>query len=447
MLVRRTARPTMLMPWNVKEKMRELKAFADSDIKTSASLTSRIVALCRRDVNLGEVSNAFSTYFESRNSMPEADVINIVIPTVVRLIKDAAKIMSKVSVIPLPIDSTESHSYTRLQVAVIVVHMWLGAFNGYDYAKDLIDDMDMYAIPSLIEMFKSSNSFALGCMLGYIRYVGDHIDDKAWCKQRVIYRRYAHGAYAPLRSYDSAMKVPYVAADDVDNTASALRIISANEQVGGKGFSGSCTQEEVVMLARPECMVLMLIAPHPTRDGRCINCVIGAEKISQYGGYGSSLHYDGPFTEDALVVQTADNNTFSQIAHAFVMVEPVSTIQRQYQAAFEADVQRLIVGFSSVPITREGAIVAIGDLTYEFITPPRELRVLQASIASAITGRTYACCTKDKELQNDIEQYAEWVDGKTVNEVIGTYVSEISAAWKRYGNEMDTRVLMLLVTS
>lgn len=434
----------MLMPWQTDQRKR-LREFTDAEIKTYKSLDLRIVAVCRPELRVDHVSTAFANYNDSRVHLTEREVIDRVLPVINSLIRDAAKTFKEVPVVPLPVGQSASYSYTRLQIATCIAHMFLNAYD-YDYMVNCGVDINDYAPPTLVGMFKGSNTFALACIIAYFDYVGENRDDPQWCRQRVIYRRYCmQRSEWAARTDDAAVGNIMICNDDFDNAQSNLHIVSANASVGGNLFERACTQEEAIMLARPEMLLMLLLCPNPSDQGSAINVCIGAEKINEYGGHGSSLHYMGRFNEGLTVVSTRAGYRIAQISHAFVVPCQVRTVDAQFIRLFIEDLYRLTVGFASVPLPRPDDSVAIGPIAYEFSTCPHGLRVIQATLAASIVGVKPAYCTSDAELCEDIQAFADWVSGRKVRDVINIYMREIQAEWKRDGAEMTTNVLNMMV--
>lgn len=440
---------TMLMPWKTDVIRKRLREFTEAEIKTYKSLDLRIVAACRPELRVDQVSNTFANYADARVHLNEADVIGRILPCINELISGAARTFRDVNVVPLPLHETASHSYTRLQVATCIAHMFLNAFD-YDYMTPYSGNnnaIENYPTPSLVGMFKGANAFALACVLAYFDYVAANKDDPAWCKQRIIYRRYTQSRTSFAQAADAASVDEVMISDgEFDDAQSNLHIVAGNSVIGGKLFERSCTQEEAIMLARPEMLMMLLICPNPSPDGGCINVCIGAEKINEYGGIGASLHYVGKCEEGLNIVSTPAGYCIAQIAHAFVVPCRANSVDQQFIKLFSEDLYRLAVGFASVPLMRADDSVSIGNYAYEFSSCPHGLRVTQAVLAAAIAGRVVAYCTHDADLIGDIRLFADWASGRKVTDIIDIYMREISNEWRRDGAEMTTNVLGMLMS-
>lgn len=438
--------PEMLMPWSTDQRKR-LREFTGAEIRTYKSLDLRIVAACRPELRVDHVSTTFANYADTRVHMDEKEVINTVLPVINSLINDAPRVMKDVAVAPLPSDRTESYSYTRLQVATCIAHMFLNAYD-YDYMEKCPSaDINDYPTPTLTGIFKGGNAFALACILAYFDYVGKHKDDPLWCRQRIVYRRFVMQRNEWVaRATDATVGTVMIGGDDFDDAQSNLHIVAANPVIGGNLFEKSCTQEEAVMLSRPEMLMMLLVCPNPATDGHAINVCIGAEKISAYGGHGSSLHYMGPADEGLTVASTAAGYRIAQISHAFVVPAQARSVDAQYIRAFGEDIYRLTVGFSSVPLPRPSDSVAIGNFAYEFTTCPHGLRVIQSIMAAAVARQNVAYCSGDKALCEDIQAFIDWADKRKVTDVMAIYMREINNEWKRDGAELTTNVLNMIIT-
>lgn len=433
--------PRIVMPWET-DRRKLIKDFITQEVKTVKALDMRIVAVARPALKVGQVDQTFGLYKSTATHLEEAEVMDSVIPVIKKLLTIGPNVMRGVDVSPLPTGGCETQSYTKLQIAVVVAHMFINAFHGYVYMDKSID-MELYSEPTLTGIFRNQNAFPLACILEYFRQVGENMNDKGWCQQRVMYRRFSmtKEEYDKKLGENRTIDDIYSGECGFDDADNAMRIVSANMYVGGKLFEGPCTQEEVVMLTRPEMLMLLLIAPHPMSDGSSINCVIGAEKMIKFGGFGTGLYFEGMYVDSGVtIVSTSKGYRVSQIAHAFVRPIQASSVDMQYLGAFQRDIYRLVVGFMSIP-QPAGHSIAIGNFSYEFSACPSHLRVIQATIAATVAGQICAYCTNDAKLRDNISLFAEWVKGRNVSTLIEIYKREVGENWSKDGEDMEIEVL------
>ncbi len=425
----------MLMPWKTAADRTLREAITGFDVKTTRSLDVKMVSICRPVVRTGHVYDSFQSYFESPEHYDNDTIFGKIIPTINRLIMEAHRTMADVVVAPLPQNRTESHAYTRIQIATMIAYMW---YNGYNYEYMGKANMDKFAEPTFKHVFAEKNTFALACILRYFYYVSENIDNAAWRRQSVVYRRF-HQRDAP--SSGQIRGIGYVEDTDYDDVANGvLHIVPANYDVGGWTFKNACTYEETIMLVRPECLLLLLIAPAP--GDYSLNAVIGAEKISQFNGFGTSLKYAGAYPTEDIERVTVGDMTVMQIAHVFVPVTDATAIHTLYITNFEEDIRRLTLALRAVPI--HGGCATFGSLTYSFNGCPQDLRVLQMTIASAYAGVQIAQCTHNKELIENLKQFNDWAQGRDAGTVQQMYGAEIREQWRIDGMRMSTLVLNMM---
>ncbi|KAG9453565.1 hypothetical protein H6P81_006469 [Aristolochia fimbriata] len=80
-----------------------------------------------------------------------------------------------------------------------------------------------------------------------------------------------------------------------DQHLDALEVDFANSYIGGGALRTGCVQEEIRFMINPELIVAMLFLPSMV-DNEAIE-IVGAERFSSYGGYGSSFVFLGDFLD------------------------------------------------------------------------------------------------------------------------------------------------------
>ncbi|WVZ61242.1 hypothetical protein U9M48_011149 [Paspalum notatum var. saurae] len=80
-----------------------------------------------------------------------------------------------------------------------------------------------------------------------------------------------------------------------DEEQEALQVDFANKYLGGGALSSGCVQEEIRFMINPELIVGMLFMAC-MEDNEAIE-IVGAERFSQYMGYGSSFRFVGDYLD------------------------------------------------------------------------------------------------------------------------------------------------------
>lgn len=80
-----------------------------------------------------------------------------------------------------------------------------------------------------------------------------------------------------------------------DEEEEALEVDFANKYLGGGALSRGCVQEEIRFMINPELIVGMLFMAS-MEDNEAIE-IVGAERFSQYMGYGSSFRFVGDYLD------------------------------------------------------------------------------------------------------------------------------------------------------
>jgi hypothetical protein len=72
----------------------------------------------------------------------------------------------------------------------------------------------------------------------------------------------------------------FIGDGNIDDSPAKMHVAYAHDFIGGDLFKNSLTQEEVVLLIRPECFAATLFCAK--LDDNEVITILGAEKMSQY---------------------------------------------------------------------------------------------------------------------------------------------------------------------
>lgn len=379
-----------------------------------------------------KVCKRLERYFQN-GSFSSKTVFDEILPTIDQLIMEAPTTFKNVQITPLMDDETNSVGYTRKEIATIIALMWYDLFD-YDYmlvgGKE-IANIDGYGRPDLQTIWNNDNDFCLDCLFNYFCRVREMSMDYNFDYQRVIYRRY-HGG--EKTNYTKCKMPPpniLVGEGDSDRSSARLHVIGASLNIGGLGFAGTFTHEEVVMMTRPECLLLLLLAPAPSFMK--MNVVIGAEQMSLSSGIGTTVRYRENYEEGLSVAQNIEANLcVFQTANVFVPPSSATSSHSQFIRDFDGDLRQLQCAMESVPM-EPNAGVSFGNWSYELNGSPPRLRVIQACIAAGAAQTKLCLYIADPDTYNELPNFVDWMLGRTVAEIYEEYKTRITEEWDSQG--------------
>ncbi|XP_066316717.1 poly(ADP-ribose) glycohydrolase 1-like [Miscanthus floridulus] len=99
----------------------------------------------------------------------------------------------------------------------------------------------------------------------------------------------------PARLGDIVVVLVFSSGFIEDEEQEALQVDFENKYLGGGALSRGCVQEEIRFMINPELIVGMLFMAS-MEDNEAIE-IFGAQRFSQYMGYGSSFHFVGDYLD------------------------------------------------------------------------------------------------------------------------------------------------------
>ncbi|KAG8098918.1 hypothetical protein GUJ93_ZPchr0013g35075 [Zizania palustris] len=124
-----------------------------------------------------------------------------------------------------------------------------------------------------------------------------------------------------------------------DGEQEALEVDFANRYLGGGALSRGCVQEEIRFMINPELIVGMLFMAS-MEDNEAIE-IVGAERFSQYMGYGSSFRFTGDYL---------DNKPFDEMGRRKTRIVAIDALDCPTMLQFESsgllrEVNKAFCGF------------------------------------------------------------------------------------------------------
>jgi len=415
--------PQVIWPWATKN-WGKLKNDISAKFNSIAELDNNIST--RRKTAPRRIINLFNKYYE--NPSPQFTlnhVLGEIIPFMQKLIIEAPKLFHKVECRTLRAGVSGNRALTRPQVATIISCMWFELFT-HEYISG--DELEHYTEPSLFGCFESQNVFALSCILNYfdrIRQYATQTDKDAldiFNAGVVIYQRSVLLTEPPWAQSDKKIASVTLGKGKLDDNTAKMQTVNSHEYIGGELFGKiSLTHDEIILLTRPECLASLIYCP--VLGARETLTILGAERISKYSGYGSSVQYMGDFVDTVGQGYSKDNTeVMAQCACIFIDASDKTANYSQFIEMFYRDLNKVYCGFSSVKMS-PGSQIAVGNWTYGFNGTNMQLRFFQQLLAASLADKGLIYYSVDPEFTETVEALAQWLSNSdlTVGELFKFY--------------------------
>lgn len=396
----------LIWPWEC-SRTEVLKTIIEP-FKSIVDMDSKIAAISMGKLRPRQLSTLFTLYYNEpsleKHRIPQDYLVDELLPFMQKLITSAPKTFRDYDSMLLTPATHGNIVLTRMQVATIIACSWFGLFE-YNYITKGDIAIEEFPEMTLLYIFTSTNVYALQCILGY--FMRTHTESKqATASFRdgiIIIKRAGHvGEYSTSNS-----KICDIFLGDgvVDDSPAKMQVVSAHEFIGGELFQGSLTQEEILLLARPECLAAVLFCSR-LNDDETIT-IYGAEKMSARTGFGSDMHYDGEIIDDTPRGRVG-NQSLLQTAVIFIDASPRTSGSSQYISDFARDVNKAVCGFMSTKFSNLEC-VASGHWSYGFVGNDMQLKFLQLVIAASISKRNLIYHAQSKDFETRLIPFIEWL--------------------------------------
>ena len=283
--------------------------------------------------------------------------------------------------------------FTRPQVATILACVWFGLFE-FNYSSSA--DREKFN-PSLADAVNNKNIFVIQCWMNYFKCVYDYYntdDDHllVFTSGIIIIKRGEKLTCPNLTANNSRITDIKICDGAMDDSSAKIRVIAASNYVANGSqntpyahavFGGSLSEEELVMLIRPECMIVLLFCGLSPRNSVT---VIGAEKITKYVGYGSNVIFAGNYIDPATRgYSPGDTEILYQTAITFLFAKYSNDPQAQFKNDFNSTIENFYNGMSELKLTKR-AQIAINSWDYNGLNS--QLKFIQMIIAATLANKS-----------------------------------------------------------
>lgn len=423
----------IIFPWN-SAKWSDIKTkFIDSKISSIAEMDSKISSMhvgSNNKIHTRQITEMFTQYYSddkySKDRVDKDHFINDILPFLQSLLASGPRNFKSFEAHVLAPGFESNVSFNRLQAATIITAMWFGLFN-YNYLTRGSCKLDQFPDPVFTHAWSDQSMFFLSCMMNYFSRVYDymHMDEdnqSLFAAGNIIVKR---SKYTPVDWLASSALITEVALGEglSDDAPTKLITSYSSELIGGDElFKGGMSQECVVLLTRPECIIATLVCARLT-DAESV-VVLGAEKMSQYTGYGASVQFSHNLTSQAkLGYSTDETEVMTRCAIIFIDASKQTDGKSQFVDNFERDLNKAYSGFSSLKFKKVEPI-ATANWSYKFSGANMQIKFIQQVLAASQAGKSLIYYPFGRDFDSQVAPFIEWMmgAGMTVGKLFGLYL-------------------------
>lgn len=405
----------ILWPWET-SKWSEQRRKITEKINSIVDMDSRISSLFNGKLKPKMITELFNVYYSENkliNTVTEDIFINKIIPMMQKLIEDAPKTFKGFNSRVLSPGHDANICLTRPQVATIIVGIWFGIFN-YNYLTKGVYQIEDFPEPIFINIFLNQNVFALQCLLNYFYRVYSYttadtsIVDTFNAGNIIIYRSVLTENMIP-NWVESDVPICDVIIGEgmVDIAPTKMHMAFAHEFIGGNLFQRALSQEEIVLLIRPECMVSILFCARLDDNESVV--VFGAERMSHYSGYGSGVKFLGNFQDSTPLGYSADEcEVMLQNGVIFVDASKRISAAAQFVSDFQRDLNKAYCGFNTLQFNKS-VYIAGGHWVYDFNGNNTQIKFIQQVLAASQSGKCLVYYSFSKEFEDKLLPFIDWI--------------------------------------
>ena len=419
----------IILPWETREWATIKTKFTSECINSIIDMDSRIASMHGGRLKPRQINELFNLYYNSdRICVPKDEFIEKILPMMQKFIENAPKTFKG-------FDSSiifRNIVLNRIQVATLITCMWFGLFE-YNYISKGVYSLEDFPEPTFIKIFTSQNLFAVSCLLNYFKRVYDYINGDADTTNM-----FSAGNIIIQRNKLICTKWPddqrviteiFIGEGHIDDSPAKMHVVYAHEFIGGGMFKEGLTPEEVLILIRPECITATLFCLKIAYTDTVT--IMGAEKMSQYSGYGSSVSFAGNYIDGAPKGYSTDE-TEVMLQHAAIFMDstPKTSGIAQYVSEFDRDLNKAYCGFRSLNF-RGQVQISTGNWTYGFSGSGMQVKFIQQVLAASAANKCLVYHPFGRDFEDRLLPFINWLrcTNKTIAQIYNSYTQLIKDSY------------------
>lgn len=420
-------------------------------IPNVVELDSRIASLRSAKTRprlLHEMFDAYYSCDDYINVRPSMEFFfGKILPMLQKLVLDAPKTFKGFSGRLLLPQQNTNITITRIQAATIVAGIWFGLFD-YDYVSPGRIKINEFSEPTFMYAIESANTTVFQFLISYFTrlyyYISDDdtplvslkpgtvapggiaIDKSRFHSGSIIIKRNVINAKPDWENIMDPIIDPAVGEGHPDDSYALMHTAYAHQFIGGDMFKASLTQEELLLLIRPECLACLIFCAR--LDPNESISVFGAEKVSQYNGIGSSIRFLEPYY-DTTPAGITRNISIIRNCVVFIDATQKSSSGSQMVDDFDRDLAKAYCGMMSIDSTDKEISIACGNWAYGFNGSHMQVKFIQLLLASSLAKKTLEYYPIGRDFETELLPFIDWVQREelTISDLYGMYIDLIGS--------------------
>lgn len=435
----------IIWPWETR-RWPAIKQKLSEKIANIVSMDSLMASLRCGKSKPQHLIGLFNSYYSDEQYVQDRidlnHFLNKILPMIQTLILNGPNTFKNFTPHLLEVGSQNNICLSRSQAAVIMACIWFDLFD-YNYISKGGTKLDDLPTPTFENIYNNDNVFALQCLLNYFNRVNYYLDKAnnnrmEFINGRIIIKRNVILDEPDWIDSSAPLSEIYIGEGYMDDSPAKIHVAYAHEYIGGPQiFNKSLSQEEILLLVRPECMIATLFCAKMNENESIT--VFGAEKMSQYIGYGSSVKFAGNHI-DLCTKGCNSRETMSQIAVIFMDAGKKTDSIDQCINDFGRDLKKAYCGYLSVNM-RPGTQIASGNWTYGFNGNNMQLKFLQQLMAASLTNKCLVYYPTGKDFEDQLIPFIQCLENGsvTVGELFEYYLETIKSVYDTHSfpHDMD----------
>lgn len=354
-----------------------------------------------------------------------------ILPTLQQLVLDGPREFKNFSSRLLTPGRATNLTITRRQVAIIISCMWFGLFE-YDYiARGNVEKplrLDEFSEPTFMYGVEATNITMLQFLLNYFDRMCSMLETDAFRNGIIILQRNVLTRPPDWSKLARGIVAPTIGDGHPDDTFAQVQIAYAHQFIGGDLFKSSLTQEELMLLIRPECLSALIFCAR--LDANESISVYGAEKFSQYSGIGSSIRFQANYIDSTAVAHSRNEDAdradesaskLRMLKNCVVFIDATQKSSARDQAIsdFGRDLNKAYCGMSTPAI----GPVACGNWSYGFNGSNMQAKFIQLLLAASAAGRSLEYHPIGRDFEKQLLPFIDWIirEKLTIADLYGAY--------------------------
>lgn len=412
-------------------------------IPNVVELDSRIASLRSVKTRPRLLHELFDAYYSCDDYINQRPSINFffgkILPMLQKLVLDAPKIFKGFSGRLLLPGQNTNITITRLQAATIVAGIWFGLFD-FDYISPGKVKINEFSEPTFMYAIESANTTVFQFLISYFTRLyyytaqdiesndssdppsDKHVDKSRFHNGLIIIKRNVLTTNIDWENIPAPIIEPAVGSGHPDDSYALMHTAYAHQFIGGDMFKSSLTQEELMLLIRPECMACLLFCARLGVNESI--SVMGSEKVSQYNGIGSSIRFLEPYY-DTTPDTKVNGNTIIRNCVIFIDATQKSSSNSQMIDDFDRDLAKAYCGMMSIDNKESSAeiSVACGNWAYGFNGSNMQVKFIQLLIAASLAKKTLEYYPIGRDFEAQLLPFIDWMQRENlrINDLYGMY--------------------------